>query len=303
MKTPSLKSRRSLKTVLWSGLLLCMSLVSNSTASAETAELIGEWPGYPRQSPSAIEIVGERAYLATIEGLSILDATDPAALGFLGCVDLTFVVLAERPTGLEVVDCTNPAVPAQADLYAPGDSIHGVHLVMGSIQKNAFLATGNGLDIVDISDPTSVAFVSHWGTPGLNAQHVFVEGGRTFLQGQDTLWILDTSTIGSPQLLGEVSISLRDLVASGYILHSPARSWGLQIYEIVPDSAGPTLNYSSLPNNQLRLNWSDAGTGWTLQYLDDLSALPNWQGFGGSPEVTQWDVQMTGARLFFRLMK
>lgn len=266
---------------------------------------------------SHVKMAGDRVYLTSgfgmgeLEIVSILNPAAPSRMGgymvFADLLDLEqegdFAFLAEGSTGLEVVDCTNPAMPVQADLYDAGASVNGVYLVREDLKSHAFLAVGDGLDIVDVTDPTSVTFVSHWGEQGINAQHVFVDGGRAFLQGGSTHWILDISVIDNPRLLGEVPGGFGNVVASGHLVYSPARAWGLQVYQVIPDSTGPILNYTVIPNNQLRLIWSDAGTGWTLQFLDDLGSLSNWEGVAGSPEVTQWDLPMTGSQQFFRLTK
>ena len=107
--------------------------------------------------------------------------------------------VADGPSGLQVIDISNPGAPAViGSVDTPGDA-RGV-AVAGSY---AYVADGAaGLQLVDISDPAHPALVGGGVAPGDDAQTVVVAGSYAYVAGTAGLKIIDISNPASPAIVG-----------------------------------------------------------------------------------------------------
>jgi hypothetical protein len=124
------------------------------------------WAG----STSAIQLQGPLAYLASqAAGLEILDVSDPAAPRWVGnyytggtITDLqwlgTNLLVNDLNLGLMILDVGNPTRPqliGQTTNLSPGRSLQ-------LVGTHAYVASGWGLHIVDLSQPPHPALIGFW---------------------------------------------------------------------------------------------------------------------------------------------
>jgi ELWxxDGT repeat protein len=180
--------------------------VSNPGAVAP----LGGYDPYASGNPYDVEIVGNRAYVASVVsflggvgGLDILDVSNPAAVIPLGAYrplnnaydvqvvgDLAYV--ASSSSGLQILDVSNPAAISRLGGYDTLGVAYGVHVV-GNL---AYIADGSaGLLILDVTNPADVRRVAGYDTPGI-ATGVQVVNGLAYIA--DRSGGLIVLQVGSP---------------------------------------------------------------------------------------------------------
>ena len=197
-----------------------------------------------------VAAVGSLAYVAANQRLQIIDvssATRPSIIGqadlpssgaqALAVVDdLAYIVTAPQ-SYLQIVNVGNPAAPTVIGSLV-GAGGYGV-AVLGDF---AYIAGGNDLEVVDVSDPTTPVEVGTLSTPG-DALGVAVSGSRAYLAAGDAgLHVIDISNPAAPQLLGTANTpgdAQGVAWVDGYAYVADGTS-GLQIVD-VRGSAAPFL--------------------------------------------------------------
>jgi len=115
----------------------------------------------------AIEVVGDLAYVATVEGLRVLDVTDPAAAFEIGAFDtaslpgavpqdVTIIgqtaYLASWMAGLLVIDVSTPEAPTPVAVLPTSLATYHV----AATEDRAYLAEGSdGVRVLDITNPSA----------------------------------------------------------------------------------------------------------------------------------------------------
>lgn len=144
-----------------------------------------------------VELEGDLAFVAEHLNLSIIDASNPAALAPVGRVYLGEMILdvavdggtavaTDNRRNLHLIDVSNPARPVQRSILDSGteDNVLGLasnllfagaHSFDGGIQKS-FLLT------YDVSDLSSATLLSSWEAPGF-LYGLHVSGERLYLAG------------------------------------------------------------------------------------------------------------------------
>ena len=116
----------------------------------------------------AVDLEGDRLYVAAGTALSVFDVSrplEPQLLGSFEGVDNRrqlvvrngFAYLVSRETGLRIIDCTDPHRPRLRARFDSVEFATGIEVV----GKTAFLSERiNGVEVVDVSDPDAPAHVA-----------------------------------------------------------------------------------------------------------------------------------------------
>ena len=116
----------------------------------------------------AVDLEGERLYVAAGTALTVLDVSNPlkpVRLGEFEGVDNRrqlvvrngFAYLVSRETGLRIIDCTDPYRPRLRSRFDSVEFATGIEVV----GRTAFLSERiNGIEVVDVSDPDAPAHVA-----------------------------------------------------------------------------------------------------------------------------------------------
>lgn len=157
---------------------------------------------------AAIATIGDTVYVATVDGLSVLDVTDsanPVEVGFLtsqweGVSDLVaepgFVYAAMPGQGLRIINVTDPAQPEEIGLWESAWEARDLEVADGF----AYVADGaSGLRVIDVTEPTVPAEVGVLETAD-EASWVSVAGTiATVALGDSGVLIVDVSNPSSPE--------------------------------------------------------------------------------------------------------
>ncbi|MBZ0269496.1 T9SS type A sorting domain-containing protein, partial [bacterium] len=267
----------------------------------------------PVANAISVVVSGDLAFLAGgIDGLVILDITDPANPVLLGTYDTAgvtqsvvvsgdYAFVADADPGMLVIDISDPTSPGLLGTYNPPGSVTDV-AVAGDV---AFVATLSMLRVVDIGDPTNPTEIGAFNPAGF-AFGVFVAGNHAFLaEGSDGLEILDISNPAVPTLVGSyVTPGLaRSVVVAGEHAFVTTGSSGLHVID-VRDPANPMLagsydtpgSSSGLFVDGDRLFVGDGASG--LQVFDIIDpALPTLMATYDTPDLAQ-DVVVAGEHAF-----
>ncbi|MGC9395918.1 MAG: LVIVD repeat-containing protein [Anaerolineae bacterium] len=158
---------------------------------------------------SAIQVVGNIAYLSDHQGLHIVDIADPAhpihvtrAEDSRGASDLAvkeeFVYLGTNTQGMQIFDVSTPLSPTFVGSYPR-------NVTEIELRDDLAYIVGNGsLEILDISDPLSPTLLgSHLGVHDLD-----VVGTRVYGLDQTGFVIVDVSDPAVPELLGRYTLPI-----------------------------------------------------------------------------------------------
>ena len=113
-----------------------------------------------------------------------------------------YAYLANRTSGLDILDVQDPRSPAQVGHLFTGGDAFSVHVV----GHHAYLADGpKGLQVLDVSDPTKPKLVSQSDTQG-RANSVHVVGGLAYVACANArVRIFDVGNPAKPVQIGQVT--------------------------------------------------------------------------------------------------
>jgi hypothetical protein len=211
--------------------------ISNPANPTETGRFIG--PGY--QNDVAID--GKRALLATDPpdadpGFDIIDISDPTNPVKIGeykerrAHAITLVGNLAFPSGtknMDIIDISDPNAPKTIGTFEAHAVIHDVKI----LGDRAYLATGTGqgMQMVDISDPTNPTEVSLLIDPETDYSHetipnstgnIAVMSDETFETGSagGELTFIDTSDEQHPSILSKFFIDVAGYPPGLYSVHN-----------------------------------------------------------------------------------
>ena len=239
-------------------------------------------------SAQDIVLAGSHAYIADNGGgLRVLDVSDPANPAEVGYYPLPqtadyalhldvasgYAYLADNSGRLRVFDIANPAQPTPVAVYE-GDG-YGSFVDVQVVGDYAY-TVGNGLRVLDISDPAQASEVGRcptvgsWGRLHVADGYAYATGGDS----RDRLWVVDVSDPASPTavstytlpvfLAGEVHVA--DHPATGARLAYVTTDWnGLWVVD-VSDPANPVVASS----------FAAWGPGRGVQAVGDAAYLANY---------------------------
>lgn len=141
--------------------------------------------------------------------MQVIDISDPYApqvkSSLLGVGKYYPNVLLEQdtaylnvsPDGLVVLDVSSPESPIQTGFILTSSWIEG-----SDYESGLLYLPGNGLEIVDVSDPANLTLVSQWGVP--STADVEVSGGYAYITDDDdnTLHVVDVTDPANPFEVG-----------------------------------------------------------------------------------------------------
>ncbi|TRO54718.1 hypothetical protein E2P64_08580, partial [Candidatus Bathyarchaeota archaeon] len=192
-----------------------------------------------------LEFQGHYLYVANYDSPSslsfrIIDVEDPnnpvlLPMGYLSpnvhglTIEGHFAYLAEGPTGLNILNITNPQAPTPVDtVNTPGFAMDVI--VDGGL---AFVADENsGIQIVDISNPYAASIIGSYDTPG-EARKLALQGDTLFVaDSANGLVVLDVTVPAHPVLIDTIGLNyVFDVDLFGEIV-CIAASTGVYTYRI-----------------------------------------------------------------------
>jgi len=205
---------------------------------------------------------------------------------------------------LEIVDVQSPGLPSVTN-YSGGAEIVDVVGWKDASGTNAFLATTNGFEILDLSDPNDIHSIGDWNCPaGYAPNCICTDGERIALASTNHLWVIDRNELGGGNPIfaeADIHYSFSEMILSGNLLYAAAGTDGVIAYQIGSAVARPTLFIADSPPDQVTLQWHSAGTGWLLQQTDDPGSPESWSNLTGSDNVTSTNLPRGIPPQFFRL--
>ncbi len=188
-----------------------------------------------------VVVDGDYAYCAYVNGLVILDVSDPTNPDSVSYMYLQgtgegidksgdFVYLADGSEGLIIIDVLDPVNPITIGSYNTPDWAYSVFV----IDSLAFIADDyGGLQIIDISDPFNPEFVGNYAERVFS---VFVLDTLVYFANSHSgdLQIINVSDPINPYLLGSYDIpgSARSVFVSDTLAYVAAYDSGLQIINV-----------------------------------------------------------------------
>ncbi len=193
-----------------------------------------------------IELRGDKAYCAFLDGLMILDLSDPKDPATLATLHLggglavavsgTTVLVAAGDKGLVVIDAGNPGSPLLKSVLDTAGEARDV-LVSGSM---AFVADGpEGVLAVDIADPAAPRIAGAWDSPG-EATGLALAGTTVYLaDGGAGLQVLDVSNPARPAPVGSLDTdgTAEAVALSGHYAYLADGSGGIKVVDVSAASA------------------------------------------------------------------
>ncbi|MDM7917366.1 MAG: hypothetical protein QUU85_19185, partial [Candidatus Eisenbacteria bacterium] len=191
------------------------SFSSVDVTNPQSPVVLDSWT--PMRYVMAIEVVGDRAYVADGDVLTVLDVSDPGNLELLGrsaetywdmtdvAVSGSYVYATLEPHGwVYVFDVSDPSQPGIVGDVQVGYEPRSI-AVSGSY---AFVAEHTtrlvNLDVVDISDPRAPQLVAvlPLGTQTTSDAKVAVQRTRAYVAAASGFYIADVSSPRRPRLVG-----------------------------------------------------------------------------------------------------
>ncbi len=160
----------------------------------------------------SVEVSGSHAYVGSHE-LTVIDVSDPSApvrVSSFPLAELAFdleiagskLYIAERGTGIRILDVSSPEVPSELGFYEHGPGLDSRSLkdleIVGDL---AYAATFNkGFITVNVADSTSPFRVGHYQV-GFVVEDVTLDGSRAFIPSREGFAIVNISNPAKPELL------------------------------------------------------------------------------------------------------
>ena len=208
-----------------------------------------------------VVINGSTAFVATGEGLNIVDISNPASPRLLSALAIGVVYglavsgnTAFLATGniLQLIDVSNlhdPKVMFSFPVCCPGTAYD-----VAVNESTAFIAADNWLQIVDVTNTSSPRLISSFYAGSGNVQLVAISGSTVFIgdSNQARLQLVDVSDLNSPHLLSILPGlgTPAELTVFGNTVFFAGYSAGLQI-----------INVSNLSNPVLLSSFSEGLSG------------------------------------------
>ena len=179
-------------------------------ANREQPHRLGYFSGGGHPSWSYIEAVGDTVFLATSDGLSVLDATDPSNPNELGTLEIPWepsglfaegelLYVAEPDSGLRIIDVADPTNVVVADSRRGARRAGNFEVLDGL----AYVADGaGGLRVIDATNPSMPTELSTLHTAA-EASQVSVAGSYAIILLSDgNVLLVDVSDPGNPEKVG-----------------------------------------------------------------------------------------------------
>jgi hypothetical protein len=257
-----------------------------------------------------MDVSGGHAYLATGDGLEIVNISDPTNLVFAGWVDTLGVAVdvrvrgnlafvADSDTGLLIIDVSNPSAPSWVGTYntdwrATGVDVSGTHAYVADWE--------GGLVILDVSNPSAPSLITNV-PPIVLATGVTVVDGLAYLNDSWILRIIDVRNPGEPVEVGSHGFgnsysSFGNVKVVGNLMYAATGQTGMRIFQLVQPLV---LHPPAYSNGLVTLTWN-GGPGIKLQSATRLDN-PDWEDVAGTDGQSAASLSASGEAAFFRLCK
>lgn len=214
-----------------------------------------------------VKVYGHYAYLVNERGpLQIIDLEDPTAPVQVGTLDVQpgqigggahnvlvandhLWVVGGRTSagaGVRAYALEDPEAPAfvgefqpahQSTLYYHDFEVHG------SLGFGSAIYGGGGVDVLDVSDPTDITYITTFTYPGAGAHNTCSTGDGEYVFVGDEIgthgnWIrtFDLRDLENPELVGEVVVNARAVVHNCYVrdslLYVAHYTEGLRVFDV-----------------------------------------------------------------------
>ncbi len=227
-------------------------------------------------SGNEIDIAGNYLYAVNTSGaLTILNITDSLLITYAGGLTLggyptdievfdnkAYVTKAGTDGGLQVVDVTTPSAPVSISFYS------GDYEFVSGMQDYVYLTRNSKFSILDVSDSSSVQYVSGFDFPGF-VNDVAVSGSYAYT-GSNGFRVLDVSDSTHPVEIGYANLngSLVEVADNSVVVYSP--------YSMTANNTFYTIDVSD-PANPVSLDsYTCPAMTWDLVVKDDLVFVACW---------------------------
>jgi hypothetical protein len=227
-------------------------------------------------SGNEIDIVGNYLYAVNTSGtMTILNITDSLLITYAGGLSLggyatdievfdnkAYVAKAGTDGGLQIVDVTTPSTPTSISIY-PGD-----YEFVSGMGDNVYLSRNSKFSILDVSDSSSVQYVSGFDFPGF-VNDVAVSGSYAYT-GSNGFRVLDVSDSTHPVEVGYANLngSLVEVADNSVVVYSP--------YSMTANNTFYTMDVSD-PTNPVSLDsYTCPVMTWDLVLKENLVFIACW---------------------------
>jgi len=211
-----------------------------------------------------VRVLGTIAYLVRIDGLYMIDVSDPAhpvelghykrpTLGYSNDVKIVqanakvYALIADTP--VDVVDVTNPAAPQLVTQIA--EEAHTAFTESRDGKLYAYFGNYDGTcPIYDITDPSAPTRLARYQSPGTLVHDLSVDAGIAYLNAWDAgFLVVDYTTPTAPQRLGTWAPTTAFSSHSNWTTHAGGRhialhgdeNYGAHLDIVDVDPASPTF--------------------------------------------------------------
>lgn len=227
-------------------------------------------------SGNEIDIAGNYLYGINSSGaLTILNITDSLHIVYAGGLNVggytydievfnnkAYIAKVSTGGGLQIVDVTTPATPVSISLY-PGD-----FEFLAGMGDYVYLSRNSKFSILDVSDSSSVQYVSGFEFPGFVID-VAVSGTYAYT-GSNGFRVLDVSDSTHPVEVGYTNLngSLVEVADNSVVVYSP--------YSMTANNTFYTMDVSD-PTNPVSLDsYTCPAMTWDLVVKDNLVFIACW---------------------------
>ena len=221
------------------------------------------FPGSGGQG-SDVEMYGPYVYYSDDQAptriVSLANPADPVFVGSFGTDAHTISVAGgylftqggPSPSGVMIYSLANPESPVLVGQYQPGFYIHDI-LVVGDVMYTAGIY-GDGIDIVDISNPASPQLINRFDYPGSGAHNICADASGDYVYVGDEIgsgqWtrIFDVSDPMNVTQVGEIiltpSTTVHNCHVKGNLLYlGYYDGYGARVYDITNPTAPVEIAY------------------------------------------------------------
>lgn len=244
----------------------------------------------------SISLSGKYAYITTGNGVMIVDTSNPLAPTLAGSYDITggatdvaiigkyaYVfsthydgIMNDDVIDIYIIDITNPSSPKLVSSFVENNYGYGYPYDVAISGNYAYIANGNGLAIVDVSNPLKPTLAGSYDTAG-GAKDVAVSGDNVYLAaGNSGLLILKTEIVNQITVgQGAATPEIEQLFINAYnrnggssLLDNPAtivhEAFGYQVQDFPGASGipGGVIMYSPIRKNASYIH----GAIWNMYY-------------------------------------
>ena len=227
-------------------------------------------------SGNEIDIAGNYLYAVNTSGaLTILNITDSLLIVYAGGLSLggyptdievfnnkAYIAKAGTDGGIQIVDVTTPSTPVSISLYS------GDYEFISGMGDYVYLSRNSTFSILDVSDSSSVQYVSGFDFPGF-VNDVSVSGSYAYT-GSNGFRVLDISDSTHPVEVGYANIngSLVEAAGNSVVVYCP--------YSMTANNTVYTMDVSD-PANPVSLDsYASPVMTWDLVVRDNLAFIACW---------------------------